>query len=279
MNRIACQYTIVRFSPFIETGEFANVGIVMMAPRQRFFAFKLEKQRYGRITRFFEKVNRRLYTETIDVLKEELERTHHLLKVHGFDKRRKVNDEKLAHHLFAELVRPREHIVRYSETRIILTNNPEQKLNELFSFYIERNFVTKEYIETRLEKGVRRLLYQANMGDRFQRLVVGDDEYQVPFPFVEQIDNKPMKIIKPLNLAQEKPSKIIDHGIQWRSRIEELKRRKQLPDKVLFTVEEPQDINMQRQHAFDSALNRLHECGIEIESYKNKQRIIEFARG
>ena len=61
-----------RLSPFIETGEFANVGIVLMAPNQRYFASKLEIKRYGRITRFFEELDRKLYTHAIHVLKVEV---------------------------------------------------------------------------------------------------------------------------------------------------------------------------------------------------------------
>jgi hypothetical protein len=278
MNKIACQYTIVRFSPFIETGEFANVGIVMMASKQRYFASKLETQRYGRITRFFEELDRKLYTQAIHVLKVELERLHQILKAHGFDRRLKVNDVNFAQQLFAELIRPRENIVRFSEPRIVLAENPKEKLNELFSYYVERNFVTKEYIETRLEKGIRKWLSQASIGERFQRLAVGDDEYEAIFPFVEQIDNRPVKIIKPLNLAQEKPSKIIDHGNLWRSRIEELKRRKRLPGKVLFTVTGPEDIDTHRGHAYKESLDRLQNAGVEIEPYENKEQIIEFAR-
>lgn len=278
MNKIACQYTIVRFSPFIETGEFANVGIVMMAPNQRYFASKLETQRYGRITRFFEELDRKLYTQAIHVLKVELERLHQVLKAHGFDRRLKANDVDFAQQLFAELIRPRENIVRFSEPRIVLAENPKEKLNELFSYYVERNFVTKEYIEARLEKGIRKWLSQASIGERFQRLAVGDDEYEAIFPFVEQVDNKPVKIIKPLNLAQEKPSKIIDHGNLWRTRIEELKRRERLPDKVLFTVRGPEDMDTHRGHAYKESLDRLQNAGVEIEPYENKEQIIEFAR-
>ncbi|PTQ74700.1 Protein of unknown function (DUF3037) [Nitrosomonas oligotropha] len=278
MNKIACQYTIVRFSPFIETGEFANVGIVMMASKQRYFASKLETQRYARITRFFEELDRKLYTQAIHVLKVELERLHQVLKAHGFDRRFKANDVDFAQQLFAELIRPRENIVRFSEPRIVLAENPKEKLDELFSYYVERNFVTKEYIETRLEKGIRKWLYQASIGDRFQRLAVGDDEYEAIFPFVEQVDDRPVKIIKPLNLAQEKPSKIIDHGNLWRSRIEELKRRKRLPGRVLFTVRGPEDIDTHRGHAYKESLDRLQNAGVEIEPYENKEKIIEFAR-
>ena len=52
MTKFACQYALLRFRPFAETGEFANVGIVLLAPEARFFGFRLLK-RYGRITQFF----------------------------------------------------------------------------------------------------------------------------------------------------------------------------------------------------------------------------------
>lgn len=74
MSRIACQYAIVRFAPFIETGEFANVGVVMMAAREGYFGFKLETQRYGRVTRFFEELDVKLYRATLYDLRDELRR-------------------------------------------------------------------------------------------------------------------------------------------------------------------------------------------------------------
>lgn len=33
--------------PFVETGEFANVGLVVFAPNARYFGFKLSGNRYG----------------------------------------------------------------------------------------------------------------------------------------------------------------------------------------------------------------------------------------
>jgi hypothetical protein len=35
------QYAVVRFMPFIETREFANVGVVLIAPKTGKFLFKL----------------------------------------------------------------------------------------------------------------------------------------------------------------------------------------------------------------------------------------------
>lgn len=61
MKRIAYQYAILRFMPYVETGEFANVGLVMAAPQQGFFAYQLEEKRYGRLTRFFKDLEASTY--------------------------------------------------------------------------------------------------------------------------------------------------------------------------------------------------------------------------
>ena len=36
MKNTACLYAIVRFCPFIETEEFANVGVILIAPDAKF---------------------------------------------------------------------------------------------------------------------------------------------------------------------------------------------------------------------------------------------------
>jgi hypothetical protein len=73
MTKFACQYALLRFRPFAETGEFANVGIVLLAPEARFFGFRL-LNRYGRITQFFKELDKKVYLNGRDLFKEELER-------------------------------------------------------------------------------------------------------------------------------------------------------------------------------------------------------------
>ena len=108
MKKIPCQYAIVRFMPYVETGEFANVGVVMMAPQERYFGFKLLTLRHGRITKFFEDLDAKLFRAAMYDFKEELERVHGVLKAHGFDRRLKNNDVELAKGLFGEVLRSRE---------------------------------------------------------------------------------------------------------------------------------------------------------------------------
>ena len=126
MNKVACQYAIVRFAPFVETGEFANVGIIMIAPKQRYFGFELELKRYGRITKFFDDVDSKLYRKTLYNLKDELDRVTYVFKQHGFDKRLKFNDIDFVNGLFKEIVRTRETIVRFGEIRTVLAEEPQK---------------------------------------------------------------------------------------------------------------------------------------------------------
>jgi len=142
--RCACQYAIIRFMPFIETGEFANVGIVLLCPEKRFFGFKLLK-RHGRLTRFFKNMEARIYTDSRTLFHDELTRILALLKSGPFDDRRRKTDIPAAQALFGELVRPREVIMRFDAPRAVLSDNPDSKLDELYRFYVERDFVTKLY--------------------------------------------------------------------------------------------------------------------------------------
>ena len=142
MNKVACQYALLRFRPFVETGEFANVGVVLLAPEARFFGFRLLK-RYGRITQFFHQLDRKVYLNGRELFKEELKRFAAELKHLALDGRKRTPDVALAQGLFAELVRPREAMLQFDELRVALADDPKVKLNALFDFYVERNSVTK----------------------------------------------------------------------------------------------------------------------------------------
>ena len=277
MKKTPCQYAIVRFTPFIETGEFANVGIIVMAPKAGYFGFKLLTRRHGRITQFFEELDARVFRAAISDLKEELGRIHDVLKAHGFNKQLKSTDIEFAKELFAEVVRPREAIVRFSETRAVLAENPKETLKKLFAFYVERNFVTKAYRETVLKKRMRKLLADNQIADRFHSAKLGDDGFHVTFPFVELDDKQPIKIIKPLHLAQKESTQIIEHGGKWQLRVRELKKRSTFPEKVLFAVEGPGE-NDRREDAYQEAVEMLNDTGVTVLPYQNQERILEFAQ-
>jgi hypothetical protein len=65
-----------------------------------------------------------------------------------------------------------------------LAENPEKTLAELYEYYVGRNFVTREYQETILERGIKKLLEQRDLTKCFTKRRVEDQLYGVTFPFV-----------------------------------------------------------------------------------------------
>ncbi|WP_253275820.1 DUF3037 domain-containing protein, partial [Xanthomonas vasicola] len=43
--RVPCQYAIVQFLPYPETGEFANVGVVLACPQMRYLGVRIAPHR------------------------------------------------------------------------------------------------------------------------------------------------------------------------------------------------------------------------------------------
>ena len=70
----AARYSIIRFLPYAETEEFANVGVAMFAPTARYFDFRLSNK-WRRIGAFFDTLDRRVFAEGVRAFQEELART------------------------------------------------------------------------------------------------------------------------------------------------------------------------------------------------------------
>lgn len=274
MKKFACQYALLRFRPFVETGEFANVGVVLMAPEARFFGFRL-LQRYGRITQFFHQLDRKIYLNGRELFKQELERFSANLRLMALDGRKREIDLTLARNLFAELVRPREAMLQFDEQRIGLADDPKAKLAALYDHYVERNFVTKEYQERLLESTVRKFLFQAKVGSEYRQEKIGSDDFAVNFPFVHITDGKADRIIKPLHLNQGDSTKILTHGGQWVDKMRRLRKRNALPNDVLFPVDAPLP-NSKQFGAFEEIRDDLQKASIQVVSAKDEKLILQF---
>ncbi|MEY4507230.1 MAG: hypothetical protein RL297_1808 [Pseudomonadota bacterium] len=276
MTKFACQYALLRFRPFTETGEFANVGIVLLAPDARFFGFRL-LNRYGRITQFFKELDKKVYLNGRELFKEELERFAAQLRKLALDSRKTVPDVRLAVDLFAELVRHREAILQFDERRVVLADDPKVKLNALYDYYVERNFVTKEYQERLLEGSIRKLLVRAQVGENYRQEKLGDDDFAVNFPFVRMTEGHADRVIKPLYLAQNDTTKIITHGGQWVDRIRRLRKRQALPESVMFPVTAPA-FDTRAYRAFEEISEDLAAERVRIVLAVSDQQILEFAQ-
>lgn len=277
MKKLACQYALLRFRPFVETGEFANVGVVLLCPEGRFFGFKLLKK-YGRITKFFHELDSKVYLTGKALFTEELDRFATHIRLSALDGRKRVVDVPLAVGLFAELTRTRDSMLQFDERRVVLADDPKAKLKELFDYYVERNFVTKAYQERLLEGAVRRILFRDDprIGAQYVQEKVGTSDFLVNFPFVHKTDNLVDRIIKPLFLGQDDSTRVLNHGGLWVDKLKRLRKRNALPENVLFPLAAPKP-ESKAYLAYEEIRQELVEVGVEVTQANNEKKILAFA--
>jgi len=271
MTKITYQYAIVQFMPYVETGEFVNVGVVVIAPQIGFVKYELDSKRTKRITDFFEGLDANLYRTVISNLRNHLNESF----------KDTFYKSDLLVKSFIELVRPRESVLRYSEVRVGITEDPQEELRRLYDYYIRKNFATKEYIETKIEKQVRAWLTDANLARKYTPRVIGDEIYEVNFPFVRHNGfalDAGQRIIKPLNFDRRTPSSIIDLGGKWTFRLKKLRSRGFLNNSnILFTVAQPDSSKRAHWKSFKLAREELRGSGVDIVKRDEKEKILEFA--
>lgn len=274
----SCFYAIIRFAPFPETGEFANVGLLLICPDFGFFDYRLEKRRLARVTRFFEPMDASLLREAIHGLEIELQRMkrevgHVRLGQH----RLRFGDSDPAEILFEEMVRRREGLLRFSKVRSRLSKDPSHELDALFSFYVRKSFVTQEYRERAMEKAVKSALHLHDLDGNFKPREFDDGVYRKKFPFVQEHKNKVRRIIKPLFLGQERPSAIIDHAHTWSMTLKRFRVSGQISGEVLFPIERPSASTNRQERAFVEARGLLLEANAKTVEFEDEDKIISFA--
>ena len=167
-------------------------------------------------------------------------------------------------------------MLQFADQRVVMAEDPKAKLLQLFDHYVERNFVTKEYQERLLENNVRKLLFNAQVGARYQREKVGTEDFAVNFPFVAMVEGKAERVIKPLYLAQGDSTKILTHGGQWVDKVRRLRKRNALPPKVLFPVTQPA-ANTKPYHAFQEIRQDLLAENVQVVAADDERQILKFA--
>ena len=179
---------------------------------------------------------------------------------------------------FAGLARPREALLRFSETRVVMADEPAATLEQLFARFVERDFVNKQYHDKILERGVREVLAQAKLRAYFNAGTIGTDELHIQIPFVHLRNGRPILAIKPLDLAKDEPNQVYEHGGHWVDRIRRLKKHALLPDETLFAVQRPATDDTRILDAADEIVAELREQGVEVAAATDVKAITAFAR-
>ena len=274
MNRFACQYAIIRFLPYAETGEFANVGVVLACPAIGYLDARLmPTKKTGRSAGFFEQLDKCIYRDALNYLDDELERIRQLVQ-----ERAGPNHAAIVQQTFAGLTRPREALLRFSDTRVVLADEPGTMLDKLFARFVERDFANRQYHDKILERGVREVLTRANLREYFKMAEIGNEYLHIQVPFVHLRDGQPVLAIKPLDLAKDEPNQVFEHGGHWVDRIRRLHKKHLLPDEMLFAVQEPGTADAKTREAANEIIGELRAEGVKVAVATDTKAIADFAK-
>ncbi|WP_143871538.1 DUF3037 domain-containing protein [Catenovulum sediminis] len=127
-----CMYAVVRFMPFAETREFANVGVVVIAPKLGLYDFKLAPKSFKRVNQFFDDLDGVVYRHAIEGFESELTRIRQYLVDHH------VYGQNLVDY-FKEITRTRESVLHFGEVGTLLTTDIKVATEQLYQRFIGRN--------------------------------------------------------------------------------------------------------------------------------------------
>jgi hypothetical protein len=234
----ACNYAVLCFCPYPETGEFVNLGVVVHCASAGLLASRIETAKHKRVTDFFPELDVTQFRFARDAMMAEIRRVERLNTRPTLGQR---VDRETGRALFLELVRPREAVFRFGEIRTLLTADPAAVAEELFERYVERQFAQpKEYQETVMARRYFEALKLQRPGRDFVRdRNVGTDGYRVRLPICSKEADEmgvPRRALKPLDLDRVDPSMVIDHGDAWIGRIRRLKEIRRLPERLVVAV-------------------------------------------
>ncbi|MGY1882274.1 DUF3037 domain-containing protein [Pseudomonas reactans] len=272
MNFI-CNYSILRFLPYPETGEFVNIGVVLLANTGE-FKFKIATKRQ-RVTRFFETLEHKVYLRAKGEIEDELNRLVDFFARHE-------NETSLLTSTFKHLTHPRETMMRFSQPGSMAIENVGTALDELFEHYVNHSFANKEYQEKVLERQLGSLLASSNLKQRYKEQRLGTIDYDVRFPFVMLADQVVEQAIKPIFFGQAEPAKILEHGDAWLSKIMRLNKADKLAKDTLFIAEPPAPGKAKLLKAYNEVTQALTEFdGVRVISahIPNAQKLQEIERG
>lgn len=279
MNDVTCNYAIARFRPYPETGEFVNVGVVLICPQVDYFGYAFETRKHKRVTDFFPELELDVFKLGLAGLMKELTRVTG--REHDEELQQLVLREEARASMgqFKELVRPRETLFQFGEIGTVLTGDPRAKLQELFGYYIKRQFARdREYQEVVMRRRLAEFLRKAELDHLYRTdLRVGDDNYHVILPFVNLDGVTIRKAIKPLHLDKESPTDIYRHGDAWVSAVRRLRHINRMPKEFLFTVKSPRAAG-KKAVAAQEICRELESFDTVTVPFSETDRILNFAR-
>lgn len=243
-----CNYAVLRFQPYPQTGEFANLGIVMLCSNGD-FEFLIESKHFTRITHFFGQMDKAIFLRSRKKFADELQRIATMMEELRWQ-------PKIQQEVFKHLIGPSATMFRFSEPRIIASKCPKKTINELFETYVLHKFDTKIDEEVELTKTVGRWLKNIE-GRKYTEVSIGDDLQPIKFPYALHNQNSILQAIKPISFDLQDAGKILDKGNTWFGRLRRLEIHKDAPLETILVSRPPSEKESPMYRAYKEVIAGL----------------------
>ena len=271
-NNAQCMYAVVRFMPFAETREFANVGVVVIAPKLGLYDFKLAPKSFKRVTNFFDDLDGVVYKHAIDGFEDELKRIRNYL-VHNHVQGKSLVD------YFKEVTRTRESVLHFGEMGTMLTDNINVAVDKLYDRLIGRNFTeSKEYKEQLMVRALKKqLTSKLPSGVRYTKQNIKAGIFDISVPLATRIDES-YRIIRPLAFEQKNVLQAMEHGETWVGRLKKLIDSEVVQaEKALVAFEKPVHRKPEFMKVYEDVVGEINSLGALTKDYGDTESIIQFA--
>ncbi|MBG0676458.1 DUF3037 domain-containing protein [Enterobacter bugandensis] len=265
-----CLYSIIRYAPYAETEEFANVGVVLCAPKKNFFCYHLTQSNNARIKNFFK--DDIIFPCAKDAIARELSfAQEQATTLHS--------PERLAN-FFNYLIAKKESVIHFSPSRVIMSEDPEILALNLFNKFVNHSEVTKESRELILTRELKsRFSHYNDLKNALKKETLGGDLTKFTIPFVAKQAGEVVCAIKPITFTQEKPEKMMEHCDSWTAKILRAASERVLHlSDVLFTIDPPVAPSSLEAKAMQEIRKTFEINEINYVDYRDESSIVSFAR-
>jgi hypothetical protein len=248
------RYAIIRFSPFAETEEFANIGVIAVDVAHGQIDYRIAPKRFSRIRHFFDDKGYAAYAGAVALLELELGRISEFLPSYGV-----WNGE----HAFDEIVARRESSIRFSNPRVAQSEATlPHFIAQLYGRFVKRDFAI-DTPEVALTRDIRKALKRYHLGF-FKQIEIDDEVVSVRFPLAHRSDR--LRAIRPLSFGHKRPMAIVDYAAHWRKRLGYLLERGQItPRDILIATQGPTpDAEPAAHHAYQLAREELGDLPFDV---------------
>lgn len=269
MKKTICKYAVVRFAPFNETGEFANVGVLLYSAESNFFDFILGGRKcFSRVNRFFRIIDDSVvegaigrYTKELQFLKEEV-----------------LQKKITAAQAFEFLVKPRATMLQFSNIRTAFTNSPSEYLSNVFSRTVLQNTESIEKTRNSLKTTLRAQLDALELQNPFRRHKFSKHGFETSLDFTQLKDDKPRKVIQPLDLSSKVVAKeFYELADKYEAKLSRMSKLGLLPNEVLVTFSLPNKLDDDIERAWLMVRKELIGIGLKVADIDNPNAIEDFA--